>query len=82
MFCHAPDISKIPIYFGKVVFFPHLFQKRRKMERDRKEGKMKRKEGGGEERGKEEKKERTREGGKQRWREGGGKEKEKKTYLR
>ena len=52
MFCHAPDISKIPIYFGKVVFFPHLFQKRRKMERDRKEGKMKRKEGGGEERGK------------------------------
>ena len=81
MFCHAPDISKIPIYFGKVVFFPHLFQKRRKMERDRKEGKMKRK-GGGEERGKEGKKERTREGGKQRWREGGGKEKEKKTYLR
>ena len=65
VFCHAPDISKIPTYFGKVVFFLTCSRKReRRTETERKERWKGKREG-------RRKKEGKRKGGKKRENEGG-----------
>ena len=65
VFCHAPDISKIPTYFGKVVFFLTCSRKRERWrETERKERWKGKREGG-------RKKEGKRKGGKKRENKGG-----------
>ena len=83
VFCHAPDISKIPTYFGKVVFFLTCSRKRERWsETERKERWKGKREGGrkkeGKRKGGKKKREQGREG-----RSDGGKEgkKEKKENL-
>ena len=86
VFCHAPDISKIPTYFGKVVFFLTCSRKRERWrETERKERWKGKREGGRKKEGKRKGGKKKREQGREGWSDGGKewkKEKKEKTYFR